>query len=218
MKSGFTDDLYAQQRAALVESLREKGIRDERVLSAVGSVPRERFVLPGREAEAYDDRALPFLEGQTVSQPYTVAFQTSLLDVGPRMKVLEVGTGSGYQAAVLAKVAGSVYTIERIRALFERFPPPELEDYFPNVHFLFGDGYEGYPPEAPFDRILLTAAAPELPEKLLQQLATNGLLVGPVGPYGASQVMTRISKDNVGRLNEEYFGAFSFVPMVRGRE
>jgi protein-L-isoaspartate(D-aspartate) O-methyltransferase len=217
MKPESANDRFVLERAALLEGLREKGIGDERVLNALNAVPRERFVLPAYKDDAYADIALPFLEGQTVSQPYTVAYQTSLLEVEPEMKVLEIGTGSGYQAAVLAQVAGSVYTIERIRALFDHLPTIGMGDYFRNVNFLYGDGYEGYLPAAPYHRILLTAAAESVPEALLQQLAPGGLLVAPIGPYGAGQVMTRIYKDNLGRLQEEHFGPFSFVPMIHGR-
>jgi protein-L-isoaspartate(D-aspartate) O-methyltransferase len=216
MEPDTTNDRFGQERAELLESLREKGIQDERVLAALNAVPRERFVLPERRNQAYADIALPFLEGQTVSQPYTVAYQSSLLEVEPEMKVLEIGTGSGYQAAVLAQLAGAVYTIERIRALFEYLPTLHLEDYFQNVRFLYGDGYEGYLPAAPYHRILLTAAAEKVPEALLQQLAPRGILVAPIGPYREGQVMTRIYKDSLGRFREEHFGNFSFVPMIRG--
>jgi protein-L-isoaspartate(D-aspartate) O-methyltransferase len=217
MEPDTANDRYASERAELLESLREKGISDKRVLAALGTVPRERFVVPERRDQAYADIALPFMEGQTVSQPYTVAYQSSLLEVAPHMKVLEIGTGSGYQAAVLAQLGGTIYTIERIRALFDHLPTIGMADYFRNVHFLYGDGYEGYPPEAPYHRILLTAATEQVPDALLQQLAPRGLLVAPVGVYNEGQVMTRIYKDDMGRLQTEHFGSFSFVPMIRGR-
>ncbi|TCJ19612.1 protein-L-isoaspartate(D-aspartate) O-methyltransferase [Flaviaesturariibacter flavus] len=207
---------FGAQRAALVNALREKGIRDEQVLLAIGAVPRERFVLPENSDVAYEDIALPFVEGQTVSQPFTVAYQTELLELQPGMRVLEIGTGSGYQAAVLAQLSVSVYSIERIRALFDRLAGAGLGEFFPNVTFLYGDGNEGYPPAAPFDRILLTAAATAVPETLLRQLAPDGMLLAPIGAHGASQEMTRFEKDSRGNITEREFGSFRFVPLIRG--
>ncbi|RYY91040.1 MAG: protein-L-isoaspartate(D-aspartate) O-methyltransferase [Chitinophagaceae bacterium] len=210
-------DPFAAPRAALVAGLREKGIRDERVLAALGAVPRERFVLPEFTADAYDDNALPFHEGQTVSQPFTVAYQTELLEVRPGMRVLEIGTGSGYQAAILCHVGVSLFSMERIRALFERLAAAGLEAFFSDAVFVYGDGSEGYPPAAPFDRILLTASTPAVPAALLRQLAPGGLLLAPVGACGQDQVMTRFEKDDSGRLHERSFGPFRFVPLIRGR-
>jgi protein-L-isoaspartate(D-aspartate) O-methyltransferase len=165
---------------------------------------------------AYEDRAFPIAENQTISQPYTVAYQTQLLDVKSFEKVLEIGTGSAYQASVLAEMGAQVYTIERQKKLFEQNKTlPYLKKY-PNIKFFYGDGYDGLPTYAPFDKIIVTAAAPTIPSKLLEQLKQEGKMVIPVGD-GKVQRMLRITKMEGGILHEEEFDNFSFVPMLGGR-
>jgi protein-L-isoaspartate(D-aspartate) O-methyltransferase len=165
---------------------------------------------------AYEDRAFPILEKQTISQPYTVAYQSQLLDVKPFMKVLEIGTGSAYQASVLAELGVQVYTIERQKKLFEFNKKFEYLRRYPNIKFFYGDGYEGLPTFAPFDRVLITAAAPDVPMKLIQQMKTGGKMVIPMGS-GDIQVMKRITKLESGELQTEVFDQFSFVPMLVGK-
>jgi len=163
------------------------------------------------------DRAFPIGEGQTISQPYTVAYQTQLLAVKHTDKVLEIGTGSVYQAAILALLAAEVYTIERQKKLFEKNKVFEFAQSIPNLHFFYGDGYEGLPEHAPFDKILITAAAPDIPPKLLAQLKPGGVMVLPVGGE-AGQRMLRVTKVDDSEIKKEYFDRFSFVPMLPGKE
>lgn len=201
-------------RKKLVEALKIKGIRDERVLGALASVPRHVFMDSSFVNFAYRDQAFPIGAGQTISQPYTVAFQTLLLDVFPFCKVLEVGTGSGYQAAVLCELKAKVYTIERQRELYFKAQQllPEL-GY--NPFFFLGDGYKGLPTYGPFDRILVTAGAPYIPEELLQQLVVGGKMVIPVGP-GDHQEMHLITRVAVDDFKTEKHGTFVFVPLLKG--
>ncbi len=211
------DDLiYVKPRTDLVEILRRKGITDRRVLEAIGRVPRHFFVEPALRMYAYEDRPLPIGEGQTISQPFTVAYQTQLLDVKPGMKVLEIGTGSGYQSAVLMELGAKLYTVERIRSLLEetrkRF---ERLGYRPEFT-AHADGYEGLPHFAPFDRIIVTAAAPEIPVNLLRQLTANGKTVIPVGKN--TQIMMRIIRQPDNTFVKEVFDRFTFVPMLRGKK
>jgi protein-L-isoaspartate(D-aspartate) O-methyltransferase len=166
---------------------------------------------------AYEDRAFPIAEGQTISQPYTVAYQTQLLEIKPFDKVLEVGTGSAYQASVLAELGAQVYTIERQKKLYESIRQFEWLKKYPTIRFFYGDGYEGLPTFAPFDKIVVTAAAPAVPPKLVEQLKPGGKMVIPVGE-GKIQRMLRISKSLTGETLEEEFDQFSFVPMVGGRK
>ena len=166
---------------------------------------------------AYEDRAFPISVGQTISQPYTVAYQTQLLEVKPFTKVLEIGTGSAYQAAVLAEMGAQVFTIERQKKLYEQNKKFSYIKKYPNIKFFYGDGYEGLPTFAPFDRVLITAAAPEVPHKLIDQLKAGGMMVLPVGS-GDYQTMKRITKQPDASLKEEAFDLFSFVPMLGGRE
>lgn len=208
---------HQQLRRNLVDHLHRHGIDDERVLEAIATIPRQFFMLPQDEAVAYVDRAFPIGEGQTISQPYTVAYQTQLLQVEPSLKVLEIGTGSGYQAAVLAVMGAQVYTIERQKKLFDRNRHFDYLRSFDNITFFYGDGYEGLPAYAPFDRILITAAAPEVPQPLLQQLGAGGKMVLPLGEAPVQRMM-RISKREDGSLLEETFDKFSFVPMLKGRQ
>ena len=203
-------------RKQLVEQIRNKGITDERVLQAILDIPRHYFIDSAFDQIAYEDRAFPISEGQTISQPYTVAYQSQLLDVKPYEKVLEVGTGSGYQACVLALMGAQVYSIERQKQLFDLCKQFVYLRNFPSIRYFYGDGYQGLPTYAPFDKIIVTAAAPAVPEKLLEQLKSGGKMVIPVGE-GRVQQMVRIFKDGSGQLNEETFDNFSFVPMLQGR-
>ena len=179
-------------RKRLVEAIRIKGVRDERVLNAIQKVPRHLFMDSSFIQFAYKDQAFPIGAGQTISQPFTVAFQSQLLDVQPSDKVLEVGTGSGYQAAVLVEMGAQVYTIERQRELYMKVQQllPDL-GYHPK--FFFGDGYKGLPTYGPFDKIIITAGAPVIPEDLLTQLRVGGVLVAPIGPT-EKQVMYKVTR------------------------
>jgi protein-L-isoaspartate(D-aspartate) O-methyltransferase len=203
-------------RKQLVELIRNKGISDERVLQAILEIPRHYFIDSAFDQKAYEDRAFPIAEGQTISQPYTVAYQTQLLDVQPHEKVLEVGTGSGYQACVLATMGAQVYTIERQKQLYDQTKQFSFLRNYPAIRYFYGDGYQGLPTYAPFDKIIVTAAAPMVPEKLLEQLKPGGIMVIPVGE-GKIQQMLRIHKDEKGAVHEEIFDNFSFVPMLQGK-
>ncbi len=189
-----------------------RGISDERVLDAMRRVPRHLFVEALIRHSAYDDMALPIGEGQTISQPYMVAIMTELLELRGSEKVLEVGTGSGYQAAILAELAREVYSIERIVALTERAKEALTSLEYENVHLKSGDGTLGWPEEAPFDRIIITAASPEIPEPLLEQLALNGILLAPVGSRFSQQLL-KIIKTEEG-IKEEYHTPCVFVPLI----
>lgn len=201
-------------RKRLVEGIRIKGIKDQRVLDAIAKVPRHLFMDSSFIQFAYKDQAFPIGAGQTISQPFTVAFQSQLLDVQPHDKVLEVGTGSGYQAAVLVEMGGMVFTIERQRELYLKVQQllPEL-GYHPK--FFFGDGYKGLPTYGPFDRIIITAGAESIPEDLLQQLRIGGVLVAPIGST-ERQVMYRITRISEDEFEKEKHGKFVFVPMLKG--
>jgi len=212
------EDTYRHKglRKKLVETVKQKGIQDEKVLDAINNIPRHFFLDSAFDEVAYEDRAFPILEKQTISQPYTVAYQSQLLDVKPFMKVLEIGTGSAYQASVLAELGVQVYTIERQKKLFEFNKKFDYLRKYPNIKFFYGDGYEGLPTFAPFDRVLITAAAPDVPMKLIQQMKTGGKMVIPMGS-GDIQVMKRITKLENGELQTEVFDQFSFVPMLVGK-
>ena len=203
-------------RKQLVEQIRKKGITDERVLRAILEIPRHFFIDSAFDKIAYEDRAFPIAEGQTISQPYTVAYQTQLLEVNPYDKVLEVGTGSAYQACVLALMGAQVYTIERQKQLYDLNKDFAYLRNFPSIRYFYGDGYQGLPTYAPFDKIIVTAAAPSVPEKLVEQLKPGGKMVIPVGE-GRVQQMWRIHKDASGQIHEEIFDDFSFVPMLQGK-
>lgn len=213
------EDSYRHKglRKKLVQSLQDKGITEDRVLDAMLAVPRHFFLDSAFDEVAYEDRAFPIGEGQTISQPYTVAYQTSLLQVHPFMKVLEVGTGSAYQAVVLAEMGAQVFTIERQRKLYDANQGFALLKKYPYLKLFYGDGFEGLPTFAPFDRVLITAAAPEVPPKLIEQLRVGGMMVIPLGT-GDTQQMLRFTKGQDGQLNQETFDRFSFVPMLSGRE
>jgi protein-L-isoaspartate(D-aspartate) O-methyltransferase len=212
------EDTYRHKgmRKQLVETLKQKGITDERVLNAINSIPRHYFLESAFEKLAYEDRAFPIAESQTISQPYTVAYQTQLLDVKPYDKVLEIGTGSGYQAIVLAELGVKVFTIERQKKLFDEHKKFILRNKYPNIKYFYGDGYEGLPTYAPFDKVIVTAAAPFIPPKLIEQMKTGATMVIPVGE-GTIQKMLRLTKNADGTTLEEQFDNFSFVPMVEGR-
>jgi protein-L-isoaspartate(D-aspartate) O-methyltransferase len=212
------EDTYRHKglRKKLVETVRSKGISDEKVLEAIERIPRHFFLDSAFDEVAYEDKAFPIAEHQTISQPYTVAYQTQLLEVKPFEKVLEIGTGSAYQASVLAELGVQVYTIERQKKLFESNKRFDFIKRYPNIKFFYGDGYEGLPTFAPFDKVLITAAAPDIPQKLVQQMKTGAMMVIPVGT-GEVQVMKRLTKQKDGGLKEEIFDRFSFVPMLGGK-
>ena len=211
----MTDSFEAKgKRKKLVEELRKKGICDEDVLNAIDRVPRHLFMDPAFLIHAYVDKAFPISSGQTISQPYTVAVQTSLLKVKKRDRILEVGTGSGYQAAVLCEIGAKVYTIERFRDLYLK-SQMTLTSLGYNADFFYGDGYEGKPQYGPFDGILITAAAPEIPPKLLPQLKIGGRLVVPVG-NSMSQIMTLVVRKGEDEWETTEHGNFVFVPMLKG--
>jgi protein-L-isoaspartate(D-aspartate) O-methyltransferase len=203
-------------RKKLVETIKQKGITDERVLDAINKIPRHFFLDSAFDELAYEDRAFPIAEHQTISQPYTVAYQTELLDVKPFHRVLEIGTGSAYQACVLAELGASVFTIERQKKLFEQNKNFQFLKKYPNIKFFYGDGYEGLPTFAPFDRVIITAAAPDVPQKLIDQMKIGGKMVIPMGS-GEVQVMKRIIKISEEEIQTEVFDRFSFVPMLEGK-
>ena len=211
----MTDTFEAKgKRKKLVAELRQKGISDEEVLRAIDKVPRHLFMDPAFLIHAYVDKAFPLTSGQTISQPYTVAVQTSLLNMKKRDKILEIGTGSGYQAAILAEMGAKVYTIERFRELFIK-AQRTLTSLRYNADFFYGDGYEGKPQYGPYDGIIITAAAPEVPQSLLQQLKIGGRLVIPLGNSG-SQIMTVIERKEADIFEYSEHGNFIFVPMLKG--
>ncbi|MBN9481961.1 MAG: protein-L-isoaspartate O-methyltransferase [Bacteroidetes bacterium 43-93] len=208
--------LHKGLRKQLVQILREKGIKDERVLSAIEAIPRHFFLDPAFERIAYEDRAFPITANQTISQPYTVAYQTQLLEIKKFDKVLEIGTGSAYQACVLAEMGATVYSIERQRALYDFVGQFFFIRNYPNIKRFYGDGYLGLPTYAPFDKVIVTAAAPYVPPKLIEQLKPGGIAVIPVGDDNG-QKMLRITKDAEGNIKEEELGDFMFVPMLQGK-
>jgi protein-L-isoaspartate(D-aspartate) O-methyltransferase len=199
----------------LLMELRRNGIGDARVLGAIERTPRELFVPPGFEDQAYENIALPIASGQTISQPYVVALMTEALEVGERDKVLEIGTGSGYQAAILARLARRVFTIERHRELLREAERRLADLRLNNVVCRFGDGAKGWPEQAPFDRIIVTAAAPEIPPELVGQLAPDGILVAPVGAEYRDQRLVRLRRNAAGNRLDD-LGWVRFVPLVAG--
>ncbi|MEP7128907.1 MAG: protein-L-isoaspartate(D-aspartate) O-methyltransferase [Chitinophagales bacterium] len=205
-------------RKKLVELVRSKGIHDVEVLRAMETVPRHLFAFESAFIErAYEDSAFPIGEGQTISQPYTVAYQSQLLEIKKGEKILEVGTGSGYQACILAEMKARVFTIERMKKLYEKTKALLPTLGYSQVKCFYGDGYEGLTSFAPFDKILVTAAAPFLPEKLLTQLKKGGMLVIPVGS-GEMQLMKRYTKISEAEIKEEVFDTFKFVPLLPGKK
>ena len=213
------EDAYLHKglRNQLVALLKEKGITDTAVLDAIGSIPRHFFLDSAFDRIAYEDRAFPIAADQTISQPYTVAYQTQLLDIQPGDKVLEIGTGTMYQTTVLAQMGAKVFTIERQKQLFDQTAKYIFREQYPAIYFHFGDGFEGLPEFAPFDKILITAAAPAVPEKLWQQLKIGGKMVIPLDESDTTQRMLRLTKKRDGKEKRESFDEFSFVPMLEGK-
>jgi len=203
-------------RKKLVDTIAQKGVQNTKVLGAIGKVPRHLFMDSGFIEFAYRDQAFPIGAGQTISQPYTVAFQTELLQVAKHDKILEVGTGSGYQCAILLELGAKVYTIERQRELFLK-SKTLLNEMRYKPYFYYGDGYKGLPNHAPFDKIIITAGAPDIPGELLGQLKVGGRMVVPVGG-SSGQVMKTVDRIGEDEFQESEHGYFSFVPMLKGRQ
>lgn len=202
-------------RKSLVEELKNKGISDENVLNAINAVPRHVFLDSSFLNFAYQDKAFPIGSGQTISQPFTVAFQSSLLEIKKNMKVLEIGTGSGYQACVLAEMGAKVFSIERQRKLYTK-TKAFLAEFPYRIKMFLGDGNKGLPTYGPFDRIIITAAAPEIPQTLVDQLKVGGMMVIPLCENEEHQTMLRLTKQEDGTLKREEYGDFRFVPMLKG--
>lgn len=200
----------------LIMELRRQGISNTDVLSAIERVPREDFVPPTFRDRAYENIALPIASGQTISQPYIVAYMTQMLELDKRRKILEIGTGSGYQTAILARLCRRVYSIERYRNLLNSAEDIFKAQKITNITTKIGDGHDGWKEQAPFDRILVTAAAEEVPEKLLDQLGNDGIMILPVGKDPANQHILRVSRDGDGNVVEEELLPVRFVPMVQG--
>ena len=203
------------RRNQLVGLLQEKGIKDVRVLEAIGSVPRHLFLNSSFDEYAYMDRAFPIGAGQTISHPYTVAYQTELLQVKDGYKILEIGTGSGYQTAVLIKMGARVYTVERQNELYKHTSKIFSQLHIRPMVYSFGDGYKGMPNDAPFDGIIVTAGAPHIPQALMAQLKIGGRLIIPVGDD--IQVMTMLIRLNETQFEKHEFGDFKFVPMLENK-
>ena len=204
-----------EERGELILKLRQRGVRDLRVLRAMERVPRRLFLSSKFQKQAYRDRALPIDCGQTISAPHMVGMMTSILDIRGNHKVLEIGTGSGYQAAVLSQLAGEVYTVERFETLLrlarQRFDSLGLT----TIHSRLSDGFDGWPEKAPFDRIVVTAAAPKVPQALLDQLKPDGIMVIPVGPSGEVQTLFKVTRENT-VFSTNKVADVRFVPMVEG--
>jgi protein-L-isoaspartate(D-aspartate) O-methyltransferase len=208
-------DKHQGLRNQLVKLLKEKGIRDASVLSAINTIPRHLFIDSSFENFAYQDKAFPIEAEQTISQPYTVAFQTQLLEVKKGQKILEIGTGSGYQTAVLCLMGATVYSVERQVKLFKK-----TQNLLPKLgirpkHLSFGDGYKGLPEHAPFDGIIVTAGAPIIPQALMAQLKVGGRLVIPLGEE--TQIMTLLIRKNETQFEKHEFGDFKFVPLLENK-
>lgn len=211
----FQADHYKTQRELMVENqIAQRGITNELVLEAMRKVPRHLLVPEKIRSYAYEDRPLPIGEGQTISQPYIVAYMTELIDPKPNMRVLEIGTGSGYQAAVLAEIVKEVYTIEIMEGLGKRAQRDLKSMGYKNIHVRIGDGYKGWPEESPFDAIIVTAAPEEIPQPLLDQLAEGGRLIIPVGQEGKVQKMVMARKVK-GKIKTSYLSNVMFVPFLR---
>jgi len=212
------EDTYTHRgmRKQLITLLREKGITDENVLEAMNTIPRHFFLDSAFDKIAYEDRAFPIAAEQTISQPYTVAYQSQLLEIKKGDKVLEIGTGSIYQTTILAEMGARVFTIERQKKLFDEQKSYYFKSKYLNIKFFYGDGFEGLKTYAPFDKIIITAAAPFIPPKLVEQLKTGGYMVIPVDE-GDVQRMMRLTKQTDGSVTQEMFNEFSFVPMLTGK-
>ena len=205
------------ERMGFQLALRRRGISDKAVLRAMDEVPREHFVAPEFADSAYADQALPIACGQTISQPYVVGYMTEQLEVAPEHRVLEIGTGSGYQAAVLSRIARKVVSIERYRTLAEVARERLKTLGYGNVTVIAGDGLKGAAERAPFDRIIVTAAAEEVPAALIEQLADGGMLVLPLGPHKGTQFLVKLTKEANGELKREELIAVRFVPLLPGQ-
>lgn len=212
-------DTYRHQglRKQLVQQIRLKGISNPQVLAAIETVPRHFFFDSTFLEYAYEDQPFPIGAGQTISQPYTVAFQTQLLNVQRNDRIMEIGTGSGYQACILAEMGAKVYTIERQKTLFDKTSKYLPVIGFPTIKTFFGDGYKGLPTFSPFDKIIVTAAAPYIPDALPEQLKVGGILVIPVGPDNV-QVMTTVTRVSEREFEKAEHGLFRFVPMLEDKE
>ena len=209
---GNSNKKFANRRGALVDKLRSKGIKDERVLAAIGRVPRHEMIDSALENRAYEDTALPIGKNQTISQPYTVAVQTELMGLSPGERVLEIGSGSGYQSAVLCEIGVDVFTIERVKHLYER-ARDMLRSMDYNVTIKLGDGTKGWRAYAPYDGIVVTAGAPAIPTELTRQLTIGGQLVVPVGDRD-KQKMIRVTRTGEDEFEKESFSHFKFVPLI----
>ncbi|MDK2915557.1 MAG: protein-L-isoaspartate(D-aspartate) O-methyltransferase [Euryarchaeota archaeon] len=208
-----TADPYQREREEMVEfQIRARGIGNERVLAAMQKVPRHLFVPKTWERAAYEDRPLPIGEGQTISQPYIVAVMTEQLEIRPRDRVLEIGTGSGYQAAILAELAAKVISVERLPGVADRARENLARAGVTGVEIVVGDGTQGYPPEAPYDAIIVTAASPSIPKPLIDQLAEGGRLVAPVGPRDCQDLVKLVKRE--GRVETIPLGGVCFVPLI----
>ena len=206
-------DPYRKEREEMVEfQIRARGVRDERVLAAMRKIARHLFVPKGYERFAYEDRPLPIGEGQTISQPYIVAVMTEQLELKPQDRVLEVGTGSGYQAALLAELAGTVVSIERLASLADRAQQNLAQAGVTGVKVVVGDGTEGYPPEAPYDAVIVTAASPSVPDPLIDQLAEGGRLIAPIGPRECQDLIKLVKRE--GKVERIPLGGVCFVPLI----
>lgn len=210
-------DSYRQQgkRKQLVKLVKSKGIKDEKVLAAIGKIPRHLFMDSSFEDHAYQDKAFPIAADQTISQPYTVAFQTELLGIKKGDKILEIGTGSGYQTAVLCELGAKVYSVERQQELYKKTRRFLAKIGYRPKYLSFGDGYKGLPSYAPFDKVLVTAGAPYVPKALLGQLKQSGRLVIPLGTE--SQTMTVFTRTSGKEFEKEEFGEFRFVPLLEDK-
>lgn len=203
--------LLEEEKKKLVENLWQKGIKNEDILKAIYNVPREKFISPALRKHAYDDNALPIECAQTISQPYTVAYMTQVLDVKKGDKILEIGTGSGYQAAILYELGAEVYSIERIEKLYQK-AKLLFEELNMNINLKFDDGTLGWEEFAPYNKIIVTAGAPDVPRKLLEQLDKNGILVIPVGSHDTQRLLM-VHKTESG-IEKKYYDYFKFVPLI----
>lgn len=208
---------HVRKRKELVSLLKTKGIIDQKVLAAINKIDRHKFIPDSAlHNHAYEDKAFPIGAGQTISHPYTVAFQSQLLEIQKGEKVLEIGTGSGYQAVVLVELGADLYTIERQKSLYDKTAPMLKTFGYHQIKFYFGDGFKGKPAFAPYDKIIVTAAAPEIPKPLLEQLKIGGYLVIPLDNDKGSQDMLRLIKVGPKEFQREVYETFAFVPMLKG--
>lgn len=213
----MTNLTYIRKRKELVSLLKSKGIDNPKVLGAIDQIERHLFIPDtALHSHAYEDKAFPIGAGQTISHPYTVAFQSQLLEIQKGDKVLEIGTGSGYQAAVLAELGADLYTIERQKELYDKTSPLLKSLGYTHIKFYYGDGFKGKRAFAPYDKIIVTAAAPEIPQALLNQLKIGGMLIIPLNNSNGNQDMLRLTKKDSKTFHKEEFEEFAFVPMLKG--